>query len=132
MAFLKSTPLTFTGTPRLPEVTVQSYKISQLGLGRLLGISLGYVDIDGLSVGFGVGPAEGGLLGISLCHKLGSVEGFRLTLGSDDGTILVLGVTLGEAAGSLDNDGPTLGLIKGNMLFDGSTLGCPLGGRETE
>eukprot|EP00978_Attheya_sp_CCMP212_P035638 scaffold156301_cov75-Attheya_sp.AAC.1 len=74
MAFLNSTPLTFTGIPRLPEDTVQLYTLSQVVLGRLLGISLGYVDIDGLSVGFGVGPVEGRLLGISLGHILGSVE----------------------------------------------------------
>jgi len=60
MAFLKSTPLTFTGIPRLPEDTVQP---SQVVLGRVLGISLGPIlgldeeegnvdiDIDGLYEG---------------------------------------------------------------------------------
>eukprot|EP00978_Attheya_sp_CCMP212_P041301 scaffold234970_cov51-Attheya_sp.AAC.1 len=81
MTFLKSPPLTVTGIPRLPEDTVQSCNNTQVVFGRLLGISLGYVDIDGLSVGFGVGPAEGRLLGNSLGHILGSVEGIRLTLG---------------------------------------------------
>jgi hypothetical protein len=59
MAFLKSTPLTSTGIPRLPEDTIQSCKTSQVVRGRLLGISLGpilgveegNVDIDGLYEG---------------------------------------------------------------------------------
>ena len=48
MAFLKSTPLTSTGIPRLPEDTVQP---SQVVRGGLLGIALGNVDIDGLYEG---------------------------------------------------------------------------------
>jgi hypothetical protein len=54
------------------------------------------------------------------------------SLGSDDVTMLTLGVILGEAAGFIDTDGPTLGSIDGNTLFDGSTLRFPLGEMETE
>jgi hypothetical protein len=117
MAFLKSTPLTFTGIPRLPEDTVQLCTSSQVLLGRLLGISLGYVDPDGLSEGFGVGPAEGRLLGISLGPILGFVEGIRLTLG----------LPLGSEAGSTEIDGCKDGVLDGSIVRVGILLGLWLG-----
>eukprot|EP00978_Attheya_sp_CCMP212_P030890 scaffold115037_cov102-Attheya_sp.AAC.1 len=53
MAVLKSTPLTFMGMPRLPEDTVQSCTTSQVLLGRLLGILLGLILIDGARLKLG-------------------------------------------------------------------------------
>jgi hypothetical protein len=79
MAFLKSTPLTFTGIPRLPEITVQSCTSSQVVLGGLLG----------------------NILGI----KEGPIDADGVLLGSIDGEILTLGLILGTEEGVTDTDG---------------------------
>eukprot|EP00978_Attheya_sp_CCMP212_P008627 scaffold20260_cov54-Attheya_sp.AAC.2 len=113
MAFLKSTPLTFTGIPQLPEDTVQLYRNSQVVLGRLLGILL--------PVGSCRGRGKATTVGISLGHILGSGED----------VILTLGLTLGSEAGSTEIDGCTDGPLDGSIVRVGILLGLLLGDTDT-
>ena len=74
MAFLKSSPLTFTGVPRLPEDTVQLCNNSQeVVLGDAVGTLVG--EADGLTVGCSVGDGVGTLVGKGVGPSVGCSVG---------------------------------------------------------
>ena len=58
---------------------------------------------------------------------LGDIEFEGSTLGSTDGSTLLLGNILGLRVGFNDNDGPELGAVDGLPLKDGASLGSEAG-----
>jgi hypothetical protein len=79
---------------------------TELRLGILLGLELGKADMDGLLLASSVGAMLGRRLGL----MLGWVEIEGATLGVTDGIALKVGVSLGCEVGPMDNDGIVLGV----------------------